>query len=103
VASVPNFGHWRARWQLLTRGRAPVTNSLPYEWYDTPNIHLFTFKDFVDLCRREQIVIRKVRLLASTRLGRWLIGCGLANAGAERVIVHIERGRGAEHDEQLDG
>lgn len=103
VVSFPNFGYLPTRLKLLLSGRMPKDRHLPYEWYDTPNIHLFTFKDFVDLCRREQIVIRKVRLLASTRLGRWLIGCGLANAGAERVIVHIERGRGAEHDEQLDG
>lgn len=46
VVSVPNFGHWRARWQLLTTGRAPVTRSLPFEWYDTPNIHSLTIKDF---------------------------------------------------------
>jgi len=46
VASFPNFGHWRARLQLLLTGRAPVTRSLPYQWYDTPNIHSLTIKDF---------------------------------------------------------
>ncbi len=57
VASVPNFGHWRARWQLLTRGRAPVTNSLPYEWYDTPNVHSLTIKDFRLFVREQGIRI----------------------------------------------
>lgn len=46
VASFPNFGHWKARWQLLAKGRAPVTESLPYQWYNTPNIHSLTIKDF---------------------------------------------------------
>lgn len=46
VASFPNFGHWRARFQLLFKGRAPVTPALPYEWHDTPNIHSLTIKDF---------------------------------------------------------
>ena len=51
IASFPNFGHWRARLQLLLRGRAPVTPALPYEWYDTPNIHSLTVKDFEESSR----------------------------------------------------
>lgn len=46
---VPNFGHWRVRLQLLRYGRAPVTSSLPYEWYDTPNLHFMSMMDFRDL------------------------------------------------------
>jgi len=46
VVSFPNFGHWRARSQLLLRGRAPVTPALPYQWYETPNIHSLTIADF---------------------------------------------------------
>jgi methionine biosynthesis protein MetW len=46
VASFPNFGHWRARSQLFLRGTAPVTEALPYEWWDTPNLHSLTIKDF---------------------------------------------------------
>ncbi|MTI18356.1 methionine biosynthesis protein MetW [Rhodobacteraceae bacterium RKSG542] len=49
VVSFPNFGHWRNRMQLLTRGRMPVTDYLPYSWYDTPNIHFCTIRDFVEL------------------------------------------------------
>ncbi len=51
IVSFPNFGHWRIRLQILTRGRMPVTDNLPYEWYDTPNIHFCTIRDFVGLCR----------------------------------------------------
>lgn len=51
VVSIPNFAHWRNRMQLLFRGRMPVTKYLPYEWYDTPNIHFCSLRDFVELCR----------------------------------------------------
>jgi methionine biosynthesis protein MetW len=50
VVSFPNFGHWRVRAQLLFGGKMPKTDNLPDRWYDTPNIHLCTIKDFVDLC-----------------------------------------------------
>lgn len=50
VVSFPNFGHWRVRWHLAARGRMPVTENLPYTWYDTPNIHFCTIDDFAALC-----------------------------------------------------
>lgn len=50
IVSFPNFGHWRMRLWLLLRGRMPVTRELPYSWYDTPNIHFCTIRDFVNLC-----------------------------------------------------
>lgn len=50
IVSVPNFGHWRLRFQLVLFGRMPVTPSLPETWYETQNIHLCTIRDFVDLC-----------------------------------------------------
>ena len=49
VVSLPNFGHWRLRRDLAIRGRMPVTPLLPYEWFDTPNIHLCTLADFEHL------------------------------------------------------
>ena len=50
IVSFPNFGHWRVRTQLLLKGRMPTTGNLPHSWYDTPNIHLCTIRDFVALC-----------------------------------------------------
>lgn len=50
IVSFPNFGFWRVRLSLLVRGRMPVTEDLPYSWYDTPNIHFCTIRDFVALC-----------------------------------------------------
>jgi methionine biosynthesis protein MetW len=68
VVSFPNFGHWRIRLQLLRRGRMPVTDYLPYNWYDTPNIHHCTIHDFVDLAR--QLDARMERSVALDRWGR---------------------------------
>jgi methionine biosynthesis protein MetW len=51
VVSFPNFGHWKVRTKLLFGGKMPKTNNLPDRWYDTPNIHLCTIKDFLDLSR----------------------------------------------------
>ena len=49
VVSFPNFGHWRIRSQFVLNGRMPITDDLPYSWYDTPNIHFCTVRDFVTL------------------------------------------------------
>ncbi|MQT13577.1 methionine biosynthesis protein MetW [Segnochrobactrum spirostomi] len=51
IVSFPNFGHWRVRMSLLFKGRMPVTENLPYSWYDTPNIHFCTIRDFVATTR----------------------------------------------------
>jgi len=51
IVTFPNFGYWRHRIDIL-RGRMPVSEKLPYQWYDTPNIHLCTVKDFEDLCAK---------------------------------------------------
>ena len=51
IITFPNMGHWKNRWQLLRRGRMPVTRALPAQWYDTENIHLCTIRDFEALCR----------------------------------------------------
>ena len=50
IVSFPNFGHWRVRLSLMFKGRMPVTEDLPQSWYDTPNIHFCTIRDFVALC-----------------------------------------------------
>lgn len=50
IVSFPNFGYWKMRVYLLFRGRMPVTRELPFAWYDTPNIHFCTIRDFVNLC-----------------------------------------------------
>ncbi len=51
IVSFPNFAHWRTRLDLMLHGRMPVNDLLPYSWYETPNIHFCTVRDFTDLCR----------------------------------------------------
>ena len=65
IVSFPNFGHWKIRFQLLLAGKMPITKGLPYAWYETPNIHFFTIKDFQNLCKELNIVIEKSIALTS--------------------------------------
>jgi len=58
IVSFPNFGHWSARVQVAL-GRMPISETLPYEWYETPNVHICTITDFEDLCRRLHVRIRQ--------------------------------------------
>lgn len=51
IVSIPNFGYWYNRMYILTKGRMPVSKTLPYQWYETPNIHFSTIRDFEILCR----------------------------------------------------
>lgn len=62
IVTFPNFGYWKHRWQIL-RGRMPVSKDLPYQWYDTPNIHLCTVLDFDDFCARRQLEVMDRRVL----------------------------------------
>jgi len=59
IISVPNFGYWKNRLYLLFLGRMPVTKTLSYTWYDTPNIHFCTLSDFVELCEALNIKVEK--------------------------------------------
>ena len=64
IVSFPNFGHWRARLQVAL-GRMPVSRELPYQWYDTPNVHLCTLADFEDFCARLGVRILERIVLAN--------------------------------------
>ena len=59
VVTFPNFGHLGCRLQMVFKGRMPVTGHLPNQWYDTPNIHMCTFRDFEQFCRTNGIEIRE--------------------------------------------
>jgi methionine biosynthesis protein MetW len=70
VVSVPNFGHWKVRWALLSRGRMPETGALPEPWWSTPNIHLCTLRDFTVLCDELELRIDACAALAEGRPAR---------------------------------
>ena len=65
IVSFPNFAHWQTRSQLFFGGRMPVSRDLPYQWWDTPNIHLCTIRDFRALCRAEGLCIEHELYLRS--------------------------------------
>ncbi len=59
IVTFPNFGYWRYRFQIMIGGHMPVSETLPYQWYDTPNVHLCTIKDFDEFCRQSNIVVEE--------------------------------------------
>jgi len=89
VVAFPNFGYLPVRWSLLWRGRMPKARALPYEWYNTPNIHLFTLRDFMALCKSEGIRVEIAGAHASSRVGRLLLRLGFRNLGADRVVARL--------------
>jgi methionine biosynthesis protein MetW len=67
IVAFPNFGHWRMRLSMLLSGRAPRTELFPYEWHESPNIHLLTVQDFEDLARKQGITVERRYFLAGHR------------------------------------
>lgn len=88
IVTFPNFAHWKARWHLALRGRMPVSDLLPYQWYDTPNIHFCTFTDFEILCRELGITIMQRQVVASQGFGR-LLKNWLPNLFGDTAIYHL--------------
>ncbi len=68
IVSFPNFGHWRVRFDLAMRGRMPKMRGLPYDWHDTPNIHLFSLADFLDWADSNQVRVTKALGLTDGRV-----------------------------------
>lgn len=89
VITFPNFGNWAVRSALMFKGRMPKSKELPYEWYNTPNIHLFTYRDFLRLCEKENLKIEAVRFINSHSLSKVLSAFNLSNLGAEQVIAMV--------------
>jgi len=72
IVGFPNFAYAAARFHLAVRGRAPITKSLPYEWFNTPNIHFLSIADFRDYCKTRDITIEKACYLAKSRPVRFM-------------------------------
>jgi methionine biosynthesis protein MetW len=91
IVSFPNFGHWRVRWHLLTKGRMPVTESLPDSWYDTPNIHLCTILDFMDLARQLGIVVERSLTVSQSGRASPIRSPALANLFGRQGLFLLRR------------
>jgi methionine biosynthesis protein MetW len=92
IVSFPNFGHWQLRWQLLVRGRMPMTDAWATEWYETPNIHPCTIRDFFALCDREGYTVQ--RWFAVDDKGDrapWQRSVQLANLFGEQALFLLHR------------
>ena len=93
IVSFPNFGHWRVRWLLLSDGRMPMTRTLSDQWYETPNIHLCTIKDFADLCRSMGARIEKGFALNASGFRQPGDPTGwMANLLSEQAVFVLTRG-----------
>jgi methionine biosynthesis protein MetW len=91
VVSFPNFGHWRVRTELMFGGHMPRTDNLPERWYDTPNIHLCTIKDFLGLC--DDIGAKVERAIALNAKGTKLVSMPLfaQNLFGEQAVFLLSR------------
>ncbi|MEW6597734.1 MAG: methionine biosynthesis protein MetW [Pseudomonadota bacterium] len=92
IVSFPNFGHWRVRLNLITRGRMPETKALPDPWYATANIHLCTLLDFLDLCQELGLRIEAAAALSGGKPARAIEPTGLLeNWRTEQLIFMLSR------------
>ena len=91
IVIFPNFGNWRYRRRLGLNGKMPISNSLPFNWYDTPNIHLATLRDIRALCAMDHIHIIEESCLPRGFPDNIFIKIGWRNLGADRVLLVISR------------
>ena len=68
IVSIPNFGYWKIRLHLLFKGTMPITKNIPYDWYNTPNLHMCTIQDFVNFCKNKNIKIDKSMCLTNEKI-----------------------------------
>jgi len=86
---VPNFGHWRVRLEVLRRGRTPVTQSFPWEWYETPNVHFMSMRDFRSLMERMGLrIVIESPIIRGRAVDRLLV----SNLRADSAFYLVERG-----------
>ena len=85
IVTIPNFGHWKVRLNLLFKGKMPVTKSLPHQWHNTPNLHMCTIKDFSDFCDN-----KKIKFIKSLALdGEKLLNISRTNLGKRNIFSEI--------------
>tara|TARA_B100001540_G_C15678738_1_gene583797 strand:+ start:159 stop:755 length:597 start_codon:yes stop_codon:yes gene_type:complete len=85
IVTIPNFGHWKVRLDLLFKGTMPVTKSLPHQWHNTPNLHMCTIKDFSDFCDN-----KKIKFIKSLALnGERLLNISKTNLGKRNLFSEI--------------
>jgi methionine biosynthesis protein MetW len=91
IVTIPNFGFWKVRLHLLIKGTMPITKNLPDEWYNTPNLHMCTIKDFYNFCENRNIKLDKSLALHNERISSInKLNLNTKNLSAELGIFLIE-------------
>jgi methionine biosynthesis protein MetW len=91
IVSFPNFAYWRVRFYLFFKGKMPKSKQLPYEWYDTPNIHLLTIGDFFEFCKKRDIKIEKSVYLTRNKSRSGFFIRHIANFFSQEVVFIISK------------
>ena len=92
IVTIPNFGYWKIRLHLLLKGTMPVTRTLPEEWYNTPNIHLCTIKDFVFFSKKKEFKLSKSIAMRSNKVSYINnVNLNMKNLSANLGIFLIEK------------
>lgn len=91
VVSFPNFAYWKVRFYLFFTGHMPKSKSLPFDWYDTPNIHLLTVNDFYEFCNKRDIKFLKSVFITNADVKKNFLMRLLSSFFAEEVIFVISR------------
>ena len=92
IVTIPNFGFWKVRLHLLFKGTMPVTKNLPNEWYNTPNLHMCTIKDFYNFCENREIKLDKSLALQNEKISSINeFNLNVKNLSGELGIFLIER------------
>ena len=91
IVTIPNFGFWKVRLHLLIKGTMPITKNLPDEWYNTPNLHMCTIKDFYNFCENRKIKLDKSLALHNEKISSInKLNLNIKNLSAELGIFLIE-------------
>ena len=92
IVTVPNFGFWKVRLHLLVKGTMPITKNLPDEWYNTPNLHMCTIKDFYKFCNERSIKLDKALALRNEKISTINeVNLSIKNLSAELGIFLLEK------------
>ena len=92
IVTIPNFGFWKVRINLLFKGTMPVTKTLPNEWYNTPNLHMCSIKDFVNFCNERKINLFKSLALNNNKVSSInKLNLNFKNLTSELGIFLIEK------------
>ena len=92
IVTIPNFGYWKVRIHLLLKGTMPITETLPNEWYSTPNLHMCTIKDFFNFCSKKKIELYKSIALNDEKTSKINSGnINIKNLSSELGIFLIKK------------